>query len=384
MTKTTTVKKDVPAKKPAAKSAAKPTDTKTKKKSPSVPIMRCVGQLKSHLNDENKKKLTDLQDENKEYIEEVNTRLKQIKERTVFEKDGKTANVERTKEARDTLRQDLDKFKSKYGEVPKTLDDLTKSLYRISGPASKYLSAILHIIIRNLLEHSVESTLKRLQPNQKQQKVDELSFGDVNTENFEFYPIISKLKTLVDVQNQYTRHIEEELRKIEKKDDKEPKEKKRRKKADKAAATDETPAAEEEPAAPEEPTNRSSSDLAEDEEDDDKKKATSYRMVIYNIFKTILANRDVEEGKKLCCAGSTKTIISNLLLEYVERLASFLGILVGATAKANTINEEHIMNANKLMFSMYNSLNNYAKFEEQVKLTIKTAPDQGAAATVAA
>lgn len=337
------------------------------KKQPNVPIMRCVGQLKFYLNDDTKKKITDFLEAHKEYDTFITDKTKEIKEITVYT-DAKKTDVDgdKTESARADKRKELEVFKKDNTDLTKSFDNLNKSLYRISGPASKCLSAILHTIIQNILEYSVDVTLKKSQPGQKQPKVDKLSFGDINKDNFDIYPIISELKTLVDIQSQFQKKKVAEEEK-ESKDAKDKETKKKRKKATDADVL--TPAATEDELAEHE--DHEDHEVDDDGSDPDKKKSTTYKMVIYNIFRNIVKNRDLEEGKKLCCAVPTRTVISDILLEYVERLSHFLEILVGQTAKANTINSDHIMNANKLMFSMYGRLDKYGEFQTQVTETCK-------------
>tara|TARA_B110000908_G_C10267723_1_gene466215 strand:+ start:7887 stop:9023 length:1137 start_codon:yes stop_codon:yes gene_type:complete len=354
------VEKTTPKIKKVEKISPKAINSQKIKKPINVPVMRCVGQLKSHLNDETKNKITDILENNKAYetrITEFNT---QIKDAKVFSDKEKTlADAEGTAEAKNVLRKQLVDFKEKNKDVTDSITKLNKSIYRISGPASKYLSSILHTIIYNILDHSVDSTLKKSLPAQKQPKVDRLSFGDISRENFDFYPIITDLPTFVEVQTLFRK------REFEEKEEKEKKEKKEKKPRKKTSEVPEPTLDEDEAEEDEKPEPDTTNDS------DDEKKPTTYKMVIYNIFRMIVKNRDLEEGKKLCCAVPTREVISNILLEYVERLSNFLEILVGATANANTINEDHIMNANKLMFTMFNSTDKYGKFEDQVKQTYK-------------
>jgi hypothetical protein len=354
--------------KPAPKAAdSSKEDSKKTKRPINVPVMRCVGQLKSHLNDETKHKITEILEGHKEYNKFVGDTNIKIKEAKVYsDKEKKVVNDEASLLAKEALRKELADYKEKHKDITSSITKLNKSIYRISGPASKYLSSILHTIIYNILDHSVGSTLKKSLPGQKQPKVDKLSFGDISRENFDFYPIISDLPTFVEVQELFKKRELDELEKDKEKDKDKDKEKKRRKK-NTGTATEKS-----EGATPDEDeVEEKHEDAINSNESDDEKKSTTYKMVIYNIFRMIVKNRDLEEGKKLCCAVPTREVISNILLEYVERLSNFLEILVGATANANTINEDHIMNANKLMFTMFNSMDNYGKFEDQVKQTYK-------------
>jgi hypothetical protein len=359
------VEKTAPKTKKVEKPAPKVADSQKSKKPINVPVMRCVGQLKSHLNDETKDKINEILNKNKEYntkISEFTTNIKDVK---VYSNKEKTVlDDEKTVAAKEALRIELAAYKKENGNISDSIAKLNKSIYRISGPASKYLSSILHTIIYNILDHSVGSTLKKSLPGQKQPKVDKLSFGDISRENFDFYPIISDLPTFVEVQGLFRKRESDELEKDKEKEKDKDKEKKRRKKNTDTTQT--TPETTDEVEVEEE-----EKEVGTVGESDDEKKSTTYKMVIYNIFRMIVKNRDLEEGKKLCCAVPTREVISNILLEYVERLSNFLEILVGATANANTINEDHIMNANKLMFTMFNSMDNYGKFENQVKQTYK-------------
>ena len=374
--------------KPAPKTTKKETKKVTKgngsnkvdtKRPINVPIMRCVGQLKTHLNGETKTRLDELLDENKEYITTVNEFNRKIKECVIFsDKEKKVLDEDKTKEGKKLIRQELKEFRQKNEDLSNEFDNLNKRIYRISGSASKYLSAILHTIIYNILEHSIDSTIRRSTPNQKQPKVDKLSFGDISRENFEFYPIINDLPSLVEVQSIYNKKEKEDKDKDKDKDKDSVKEKKKKKKTEEEENDPKVDDKEENDPKVDDKDDKEENDDKEEsaEDNDDKKKSITYKMVIYNIFRTIVKNRDLEEGKKLCCAVSTREVISDILLEYVERLSSFLEILVGDTAKANTINEDHIMNSNKLMFRIFNANENYAKFETQVQKTFHKVIDE--------
>ena len=92
-------------------------------------------------------------------------------------------------------------------------------------------------------------------------------------------------------------------------------------------------------------------------------------MVIYNIFKRIRGQRNLGD-KKLCCAVETKEGVSKIVVEFIERLSVLLSILVGKTAKASTINEQHILSAINILYYLHNNdihNSNYNKFIEIIE-----------------
>jgi len=311
------------------KSTKKVVEKKEVKKTTNVPIMRCVGQLKNHLNNDTKHLIEEFLEKNKKYSETHQKLTKEIRDAVVYsDPEKKVIDKEKTKVARDEIRKKLSEFNTNNDSITKEIRSLNKKLYRISGSASKYLSAILYSIIENLLNYAIQNVVSQTTPTQKQPKVDITALSNMTLDNSDIYPIVSGLPSLVNIKNLPEKETTKKSR------------------------------------------NESQETLEDKEgsnsEGDDKKRGVTYKMVIYNIFRDIIKNRTGDDNQKLCCAVSTREVISDILLEYVERLSNFLEILVGSTAKANTINDDHIINANKLMFKMYPTAN-YTKFEELVK-----------------
>lgn len=280
-----------------------------------VPVMRCVSQLKTLLNEEVKNKIENFNKINEKFLTKEAEFHKSIRENKKNEPERK-----KTLKEFDTWKND-DSNKV----ITKEITNLRKSIYRISGPASKYVSQILEVIIRHMLSYGITNSTQSGK-NNKQPKLLPKDFKDMSEDNVSIFPLIVGLKSL-----EFLKDEKKESLKEDKKEDVE-----------------------------------TEADEHEGEEDkkDKKKGPPTYKMVIYNIFKRIVQQ---EQGSKLCCSGTCKQFISNILMEFVERLQFYLSVLVGNTANTSTINEKHVLNACKLMYyNVHRNTDQYSKFNDGI------------------
>lgn len=271
-----------------------------------VPVMRCVSQLKSLLNTSIKNSIDEFGEKNRNYVETESKFHARIKENRKNETERKKVQKE----------YDTWKNGDKVKNLTKEIRNLRKSVYRISGTASKYVAQIIEVIIRTTLAYGV----KQISENASQSKQPKLlpkDFKEMTEENNSSFPLIMGLKSLDCIKN------------------------------DKR----------EEPVK-EEPVKE------EPVKEDKKKEPPTYKMVIYNIFKSLL---DKEKTSKMCCSGPCKQFISDTIMEFVEKLHFYLTVLVGSASSTSTINEKHILNACKLMYyNAYRSVDQYDEFSKTI------------------
>ena len=305
-----TVKKSKPNNKNKEKEVKK-VPIKTKKennvstKSISVPVMRCVTQLKFLLNNVPINKIKLYEQNNKPYFSTEKEFITKIKEVKPTDKES--------------IRTEFNKWKANDTNniITKTIQKYRKEKYRISGPAAKHIAQILEIIIRELLTYGIKiytSTANKA----KSPKLLVKDYTNITEDDISIFPLISGLKILEDIKNSKPAVTVEKKESTETIDD---------------------------------------SNGEEDKKNKEKKGTPTYRMVIYNIF------TQLKPTQKLHCSVPCKQFISDILMEFVERLQFYLAELVGTTAQASTINEKHVLSACRLMFySVYRNLDEYSKF----------------------
>ena len=351
--------------------------------------MRCVGQLKKHLNSDIETKINQYTKEfSSFYIKEKNLleQLKQAKDSTDRLKIEKNIRLLRSepvdrelelirslktlsKDKKEEVQAEISKlstirksneqkWKSSVNndinittsELNNNMLILRRKLYRVSGEAQKYLSIMIEQIANDILELGIDITLRE-SPDSKAPKVTLSRLRNVAIESIITYPLIAGTTTLKDIQ---TEVINKDVIEVQDDDD------------------------------DDEDDHKSDENDGSTSDKEDPIKKPSYRMVMYNIFKRIRREKNLED-KKLCCAVETKEGLSKVIVEFIERLAVLLSILVGKTAKASTINDQHILSAVNILYYLHNndiSNSNYNKFitiveeSKQQKKTLKNKKDK--------
>lgn len=298
----------------AAKEVKKPKHKDSKPnvsdKSFNVPVMRCISQLKNILNKNTKNEIENFSKDNSEFFDKEKAFLNKIK-------------VTKDKNEKEVIKKEFNEWKNndKNIDFTKKIQKSRKCLYRISGPASKYISQILEFIIRDMLKYGIEVSISN--KSTKLTKLTDKEYKNINTEKLQCHPLIYGLKMLEDLQND---NIKKD------KDDDSEDEKKEKDKDEKK------------------------------DKDKEKQKPQTYQMVTHNIFKQLIA---AESDKKLCCGRPCKVFISDLLMEVVDRFAFYLSELVGTSAQASTVNEKHVLSSCRLLFyNCHRNLDEYNKFVE--------------------
>ena len=281
-------------------------------KSFNVPVMRCISQLKNILNKDTKTEIEEFTKENADFFAKEKVFLDKIK-------------VTKDKKQKEAFKKEFNEWKNndKNIDFTKKIQKSRKCLYRISGPASKYISQILEFIIRDMLKYGIEVSVSS--KNTKLTKLTDKEYKNINTEKLQCYPLIYGLKMLEDLQNDNLKKDKDEDSEDEKKEKDKEKEK-------------------------------------EKDEKKEKQKQQTYQMVTHNIFKQLIAT---ESDKKLCCGRPCKVFISDLLMDVVDRFAFYLSELVGTSAQASTVNEKHVLSTCRLLFyNCHRNLDEYNKFVE--------------------
>ena len=294
----------------------KPKDVKVKKvkdnnimdKSINVPVMRCVSQLKILLNRQTKDTLALLHSENPEYFEKEKEFNAKLRKMPPDSKDGKSGPKKK-------LHDECKEWKSSPVNIELTqkICAARKKMYRISGPASKYISQILELVIKEMLKYGIDVSSSATKGG-KTPKLEAKNYVDMSEDNLLIYPLISGLK------------IVEDLHKV--KDD----------------------------------TSRKDEDSGDESKDKKKtgeKRPPSYQMVVHNMFRQLT----LSDSDKKCCSKPCKFFISDILMELVERQAFYLSELVGNTAQASTVSEKHVLSTCRLLFyNVHRNLDEYNKF----------------------
>uniref|UniRef100_A0A6C0LM48 Uncharacterized protein n=1 Tax=viral metagenome TaxID=1070528 RepID=A0A6C0LM48_9ZZZZ len=309
--------KPVAAKKLSSKksSTASTKPPKNLDKPVNVPVMRCITQLKTLLNQETKESIDKFETEHADYIKKEKEFIDKIKVSKKNTEDKKKLQAE-FKAWRDN---------DKNSPLTKNITKLRKSIYRVSGPASKYVAQILEIIIKDILKYGIDTAINSTK-NPRQPKLTPKDFSDMSADNVSTFALINGLKSVELIKNG--------IGKEEKK----------------ASST----GGEEEDDSPDE---------KEEDPATKKKSAPTYKMVIYNLFRKLVAPHNT----RLCCANACKQFISDLLMEFIDRLQFYLAELVCITAKASTVNQFHILSACKLLYyNVYRNTESYTHFKEQV------------------
>ena len=339
-------------------------NNKVKMTSVNVPVMRCNSQLKKLLNGETELKLENLKKTHVDTLNEIKDKSKKLKEldsvikeaENKFKQELKEKGITETNQIKEAVSNNVNikklkegyvKEKEKFMNWKKTdeikninteYEQLNKDVFRTSSKASKITSIILEKIIKDILQHGIDDIVTTKKEG-KPQKLNIENFKNISQDNIDSYPLIMSLKTVDKIRNYI------------------PPEKNNGKKIKESESSDDIKKSKDEEI-----------DNDDDHPEDTKKNGSSdYNMVVYNMFKSLSPPLDGTK-RKLSFAVACKTDISDICIQFIEKLSLFLRELVKGVAQASTISEDHIFASCKLMFiNSYISTDEYDNFKKEIE-----------------
>lgn len=302
-----------PKNKSKSKSKPKSKDVKDppKDKEISIPLMRCVGQLKSKINND------------------ANDNLKEFEKTHTKFMNKLAALAEKRKNATDDeVKEEVKEEHKKLAESDefKAHDALKKSIYRTSNDAGKYLASILEVVATSLLKYGIDNALDNDNTEKTTIKINLDKFTNASLTQTETYPLIQHLDSYESLTDPTQKPVIPRKKKVKKEEDAE------------AEAVEE----EEE-------------EDASDNETKPKKKTYTYKTIIHNLFKNLIAEKQLDKSKKVQCSEETRIVLSNILVDLTNRLSDSVEILVRDIGKAHTVTDLHLESIIKLIFIHHNT-----------------------------
>jgi hypothetical protein len=368
--------KDTKEKMPKDTKEKMPKDTKEKKPKDSpekplaIPVMRCVTQMRDLLNADALKRLKTFEEENADLLATDKSMRAEIKDidNIVVNDDDDAADVESKKVAKKAAKDRLANFQK--SDLYKTYADLKRHVFRISADARRSLASVVDATVADLVKFGIQRTVENLPSNGgSRPKVHVSAYRCDQFSDICVHPLVSDLKATAKI---FENKIEQESAAGPAKtitiDD-----------GDVNKIEEDEPEAEAEAEAEAEPEEEEEEDEDDDDDEDSekpkpKKKRVSgpltYKTVVYNKFRKEI--RLDEQTGQFQCSQDIRDLISNIIIDFINRVTFYVHVLVGYVSGVSTVTEKHILGALKLMY--YHSdgnLDRFVKFETGVDALVE-------------